>query len=105
GLPEHDPAYFAYLARLMPHLERAAQISRQLVAANTERQLLIGALDQLAVGAIVLTGAGKVLVANRLAEAVLGVGSGLRINPGGALVAEGGAGRMLARAIRQATDT
>lgn len=59
------------LARFIEHLERSVKIHMQLNRIETERNLYAGAVDQMAVGTIILDESGKVLQTNQVAEKLL----------------------------------
>jgi DNA-binding CsgD family transcriptional regulator len=84
---DFDGAEVAATRRLLPHIRRAVQMHRQLHAAELQRDGLARALETLAVGAILATADGRILFANRGAEAILRRGRGLGV-VGGRLCAE-----------------
>jgi DNA-binding CsgD family transcriptional regulator len=67
------------LARLLPHLARALEINARLARTESERALYEGAVDQLAVGTIILDGHAQVLSTNRVAQQLLAPGDGMRM--------------------------
>lgn len=69
----------ALVAQFIPHLERSIKIHMQLNRIETERNLYAGAVDQLAVGTIILDEDGKVLQTNRVAERLLQDKDGLKL--------------------------
>ncbi|MGQ7957769.1 helix-turn-helix transcriptional regulator [Pseudomonas sp. SP16.1] len=67
------------LTLFLPHLERAVVLHMHLNRMESERNLYAGAVDQLAVGTIILDQDGKVLQKNRLAERLLEEKDGLKL--------------------------
>jgi len=67
------------LSRVMPHLARALEIHARLRRIASERALYAGAVDQLAVGTIILDGHGAVLDTNRVAQDLLRLSDGMRV--------------------------
>jgi DNA-binding CsgD family transcriptional regulator len=78
-----DPAFGAaervLLDRLMPHMARVLAISARLARSESERALYAGAVDQLAVGSIILDGRGRVIGTNAVATTLLGQADGMRL--------------------------
>lgn len=71
------------LARFIPHLERSIKLHMQLNRIETERNLYAGAVDQMAVGTIILDDTGKVLQTNQVAERLLQEKDGIKqVNDG-----------------------
>ncbi|MBB4822563.1 DNA-binding CsgD family transcriptional regulator [Pseudomonas alcaligenes] len=77
--PEFTEDDKALLTRFVPHLERSIKLHMQLNRIETERNLYAGAVDQLAVGTIILDEDGKVLQTNRVAERLLQDKDGLKL--------------------------
>jgi DNA-binding CsgD family transcriptional regulator/PAS domain-containing protein len=69
----------AVCALIVPHLERAIEIHARLSRMTSERDLFAGAVEQLAMGAILLDEHGLFLQANQLATQILGEKDGLRV--------------------------
>ncbi|GAA4883809.1 helix-turn-helix transcriptional regulator [Ferrimonas pelagia] len=69
----------ALLKMFIPHIERAVKIHMQLNRIETERKLYAGAVDQLAVGTIILDEKGKVLQTNQVAQELLADKDGLKL--------------------------
>lgn len=67
------------LTLFLPHLERAVVLHTHLNRMESERNLYAGAVDQLAVGTIILDQDGKVLQKNRLAEHLLEEKDGIKL--------------------------
>jgi len=64
---------------VVPHLARALEIHARLRRIESERALYAGAVDQLAVGTIILDGHGAVLDTNRVAQDLLRLSDGMRV--------------------------
>ncbi|BBT15306.1 LuxR family transcriptional regulator [Pseudomonas sp. SLBN-26] len=77
--PEFSEDDKALLTHFVPHLERSIKLHMQLNRIETERNLYAGAVDQLAVGTIILDEDGKVLQTNRVAERLLQEKDGLKL--------------------------
>jgi len=77
GAREH-----ALLERLVPHLRRAVQLHARITRTESERDLFAGAVDQLAMGTLLLDQSGRVLRANRPAQALLDQRDGLTVSGG-----------------------
>lgn len=69
----------ALCGQIVPHLERAIEIHARLSRMTSERDLFAGAVEQLAVGAILLDENGQFLQANQLATQILEERDGLQI--------------------------
>jgi DNA-binding CsgD family transcriptional regulator/PAS domain-containing protein len=67
------------LESLLPHLRRALQIERRVAAAEQAGSTARGALDCLTDGCLLLDMGGRVIFANRAAEAILSSGDGLGV--------------------------
>jgi DNA-binding CsgD family transcriptional regulator/PAS domain-containing protein len=74
---DFDGADAALLSRLAPHALRALQIHARLTRVESERDVFAGAVNQLALGAVLLDEQGRVLRASAAAEALLAAGCGL----------------------------
>ncbi|MCJ1887319.1 helix-turn-helix transcriptional regulator [Pseudomonas sp. LA21] len=70
----------AVLAHFVPHLERSVMLHTQINRIETERNLYAGAVDQFAVGTIILDEAGNILQTNQVAESLLREKDGLKIS-------------------------
>lgn len=71
------------LARFIPHLEQSIKVHMQLNRIEIERNLYAGAVDQMAVGTIILDENGKVLQTNQVAERLLQEKDGIKqVNDG-----------------------
>lgn len=71
------------LARFIPHLEQSIKVHMQLNRMEIERNLYAGAVDQMAVGTIILDETGKVLQTNQVAERLLQEKDGIKqVNDG-----------------------
>jgi DNA-binding CsgD family transcriptional regulator/PAS domain-containing protein len=69
----------ALLAQFIPHLERSIEIHMRLNRIETERNLYAGAVDQMAVGTIILDDAGKVLRTNQVADRLIQEKDGIKL--------------------------
>ncbi|MNO75936.1 Bacterial regulatory protein, luxR family [compost metagenome] len=70
----------AFLAHFIPHLERSVALHTQINRIETERNLYAGAVDQFAVGTIILDENGKILQTNQVADRLLKEKDGLKIS-------------------------
>ncbi|MES2918819.1 MAG: PAS domain-containing protein [Pseudomonadota bacterium] len=70
----------ATVSRLMPHLRRALQIHRQLVAANQRNARLYRLLDGLATGVVLVDSGNRIRYANPQAERLLQQHDGLSVD-------------------------
>lgn len=82
----HEPAFDDdaknLFARVVPHLRRAIQIHARLNRIESERDLYAGAVNQLAMGTVILDEAGDVLKTNEPATAILNAKDGIAIKDG-----------------------
>ncbi len=62
---------FAFFERVAPHLRRALRLDRELAAARTGRDGAFDALEGLGTAALIADGGGRLLQANRRADALL----------------------------------
>lgn len=69
----------AFLECLVPHLQRAFQIHQVLGALRFDHRTEADALDHLGSGVLVVSGDGRVLLANACARRILATGDGLSI--------------------------
>jgi DNA-binding CsgD family transcriptional regulator len=70
------------LSALLPHLQRALQVSQALTRSENARHSLLAALDALAQAVVVLDRRGRVWAVNRAATAILSEHDGLKICQG-----------------------
>ncbi len=75
--PPFTEQHKAICERILPHLRRAIQIHARLTRTESERDLYAGAVDQLAVAALVLDERGRVLNTNSMAGRLLEAGDGI----------------------------
>jgi len=68
--------------KLVPHLQRAVEMHRQLFAVTQQRDAAMQSLEGLGVGAVLVTCDGRVRFANRLAETILARADGLAARRG-----------------------
>ncbi|AWY40199.1 helix-turn-helix transcriptional regulator [Pseudomonas putida] len=69
----------ALLTHFIPHLERSIKIHMQLNRIEAERNLYAGAVNQMAVGTIILDESGKVLQTNQVADRLIQEKDGLKL--------------------------
>ena len=69
----------ALLTQFIPHLERSIKIHMQLNRIEAERNLYAGAVNQMAVGTIILDEAGKVLQTNQVADRLIQEKDGIKL--------------------------
>ncbi|NVK44012.1 MAG: helix-turn-helix transcriptional regulator [Oceanospirillaceae bacterium] len=67
---------------LLSHLERSIQLHHRLNRIESERNLYAGAVDQLAVGTIILDEKGQVMETNQVARNLLDAQDGIKLNNG-----------------------
>lgn len=97
-----DEAEAGMLAQVLPHLQRAVDLSQRLALAEAGRQALSGMAQPLGAGALLVDGDRRVLSLDSEAERILQQGGGLSLRQG-RLRAEGRLDERLGRAIAQAT--
>ncbi|MBM7060339.1 helix-turn-helix transcriptional regulator [Pseudomonas sp. UL073] len=90
------------LALFVPHLERAVQLHIRLNRIESERNLYAGAVDQMAVGTIILDEEGKVLQTNQVAERLLQDKDGLKRVDDGLQVGNARDNQEFRRLVKQA---
>jgi DNA-binding CsgD family transcriptional regulator/PAS domain-containing protein len=66
-----------WLARLAPHVRRAARVAERIESSDLAKASLLGALDTVQHGVFALGEQGQVLMANRMGEAILALDDGL----------------------------
>ncbi len=69
----------AMLTHFIPHLERSIKIHMQLNRIEAERNLYAGAVNQMAVGTIILDESGKVLQTNQVADRLIQEKDGIKL--------------------------
>lgn len=84
---EFEAEEVKFFGRLIPHVQRALQLSGRVGRVEAERTALVDTLDRLRQGVALVDASGRLLYANRTAENILGDGVGLR-NAGGGLRAD-----------------
>jgi len=100
--PEEKPFGAAdkqLLQALLSHLARALEISARLARSESERAVYAGAVDQLAVGTIILDGNAQVLNTNRVAAQLLALADGMRVNGQELRFADAQIGRQLQQVV------
>lgn len=70
----------ALLAHFVPHPERSVALHTQINRIETERNLYAGAVDQFAVGTIILDENGKILQTNQVADRLIKEKDGLKLS-------------------------
>jgi DNA-binding CsgD family transcriptional regulator len=96
---------FELLRCLMPHLQRALQISVRLNALEGEKGGLEDVLCRLTIGVAVLDATGRVILLNRVAEEIVAAADGLAVKDGRLGAATSGETTMLSRLIADAAAT
>ncbi|MDY0066366.1 MAG: helix-turn-helix transcriptional regulator [Steroidobacteraceae bacterium] len=106
--PEADdfsPSDKALVQALIPHFKRALNLHTRLGQIETEMQLYADAMSSMLVGSIILDGAGTVLRANSVAQAILAERDGLSLSQNTLSVRYRTEDRELQRLIRQTLET
>jgi DNA-binding CsgD family transcriptional regulator/PAS domain-containing protein len=85
--------------RMIPHVQRALQLSTRIGRAETERSALIHALDRLREGVALVDASGRLLYVNRTGEDIFAEGAGLSISSMGLQTATAGDSAILRRLI------
>ena len=93
------------LELLVPHLESAVKIHMRLNRVKSERNLYAGAVNQLAVGAIILDEDGKIMKVNQVAEELVNDNDGLKITGKTLQVGSSSDTRKLREMIRNALNS
>ncbi|KEQ19694.1 helix-turn-helix transcriptional regulator [Endozoicomonas numazuensis] len=86
----------------VPHLQHAIDINHQINRVETERDLYAGAVDQLAVGTIILDEEGKVIQTNHVAQDLIQENDGLKLTGHSLQVGTSRDTRKLRELIKQA---
>lgn len=100
--PAFDQADKDLLTLLLPHLERAVILHMRLNRMESERDLYAGAVDQMAVGTILLDSDGKVLQMNRVAEQLVQEKDGVKLVAEGLQVGTPRDGQQFRQLVKQA---
>jgi DNA-binding CsgD family transcriptional regulator len=85
GHSRQKPATIARMQRLVPHLQRAARINRQLAHSSFRWQAAEATLNRLAVGVMLVAADLSVVFANKSANAILAKADGLAVGRSGRL--------------------
>jgi DNA-binding CsgD family transcriptional regulator len=84
------------VATLIPHIQRALQLHQRLEGMRLDQRTEAGVLDRLSAGILIVTGSGRVLVANATARRLLAARDGILVSPDGLRAA----GPLETRALR-----
>lgn len=103
--PDFGPPERAGLERLIPHLRCALALFGRLQDTAIEQGVYRGAIDQLAVGTVILDHRGLVLQANPVAERILAARDGVQSVGGKLIVAASAANRSLQEMLRRLEQT
>lgn len=104
GQTPYSGADAARFRRLLPHLRRALRLDQQLRSARAQAALGQSVLDVLPQALFVTDAAGRILHANRAAEALLAAGTPLRHHRGGLAAVVAGETEALLAALRRAVE-
>lgn len=80
---DYSPDEAMRLQRLLPHLQRALEVGRRLQQADHLHRSALSVLERLSLGVIILSAAGRLILANPAAEAILRGADGLVRTPEG----------------------
>jgi DNA-binding CsgD family transcriptional regulator len=105
GAPSFSDADFAFLARFMPHLQRAISIHRRLETVDLARVAASDALDRLSFGVVIVDAEGKVLFHNEQTRELLARADGLLLLRGGLSAVNPTEAATLRRLVAQACAT
>lgn len=78
--PVFDDGDARGLARLLPHVERALELSWQFARERSVRHALLDVLDQLPTAMIVVDAEARPIMVNAAAEGILALGDGMLVN-------------------------
>lgn len=92
----------AALQRLVPHLRNALELYQALEANRSEHAVYSGAIEQLAVGIVVLDHDGRIVRSNAVADAILAQADGIARDQRGLHFASRGDRERLEEALREA---
>jgi DNA-binding CsgD family transcriptional regulator len=105
GRDDYEGEDVAVMQALVPHLVTALRVSHRVAAADIRAAAADAALDRLETGVVLVDAAGKVLFANRVAEAILSSGDGLGSNREGLCASDPRVTRTLRRLATRCADT
>lgn len=94
----------ALVEALIPHFKSALNLHTRLGQMETEMKLYANVMSSMLVGSLILDGAGTLLHANSVAQAILAERDGLIVGPGGLSAEYRGEHKELQRLIRQALE-
>jgi DNA-binding CsgD family transcriptional regulator len=80
GRPVFDEADKRDLARLLPHVERALELSWELACERSGRHALLDVLDQLSTAIVMVDAEARPIMINAAAEDILGLGDGMTVH-------------------------
>lgn len=76
---DFGPAERVVLETLVPHLRQALQLFERIQSSEVEHGIFHGAIEQMAVGAIILDHQGRILRSNSVADRLIAPGDGIRL--------------------------
>lgn len=100
-----ERAHLMALSHIIPHMQRATQMTLRLDALAARAHAVEAAWDRLAFGVLVLDGNGRILWANRAGERMLAKQDGICGHGGSLLAAANGANARLQQLIGEAART
>lgn len=90
--PSFDKDEIALLGQLLPHLRCGFRAAQRLRRVEAVRRSVSDALDAMPVGVVLLSAAGRVIVANRLAKRIIEAREILHVRNGGLALEQTGGG-------------
>lgn len=104
GAPMHAAEEVEILQRLVPHLQRALQITERLYEANQIRGIAEATLDRLNTGVMIVTRGRRVLLANLYARRLLDDGQTLQLSGDRLRAVATAAGKRLDGLVQRASE-
>jgi DNA-binding CsgD family transcriptional regulator/PAS domain-containing protein len=104
GAPTYSTAELDFCRRIIPHMQRAVAIHRQIVNADIRLSASDAAMDCLPIGIVITSGDGSPVYANHSAREVLEAQDGLRLTPNGFIVDNARDGAELRKQLRSAAN-
>ncbi len=92
-----------FLSHLVPHVERALQLHRQVLRHRAENESFLDLLDRLSVATLIVDGDGRPMVLNHVAENLLQEQDGLLLRQGHLAASSRAENQHLMRMITEAT--